>query len=539
MSAVKTGPVEEAEIGRIVSVSGSQVIAMLDEQPELDDGEPTAPQIGGMVKMRTKKSCVFGLVSGLSIPAPRERGDRRDVRIVEIELLGEATLQPNGAGAPTFRRGVSMFPNLGDAVFRATPADLRQVYACSEQSSVRIGTIHQDPTLPAYVVIDDLLGRHFAILGTTGSGKSCAVALILRAILTRHPNGHVVVLDPHNEYSRALGSMAEILHPGNFELPYWLLNFEEIREIMIDREGAEPEVEAAILRNLIVESKRRLQGDAPRSKPLTADTPVPYRLSDFSQLLDTAMGKLDKPVNSSPYLRLKARLNSLQSDAQFAFMFPGLSVRDNMAAILARIFRIPPKGKPVTIVDLSAVPSEVLDVVVSVLCRLTLEYAVWSERNNPILLVCEEAHRYAPLDRNMGFEPSKRMLSRIAKEGRKHMLSLCVVSQRPTELAAGMLSECNTIFALRMSNQDDQDFVRSILSDSAAGLIDSLPSLRNQEAIAVGEGVPVPVRLSFDELPPDCQPLSGATTFSAAWDREAGDDGELHEVVRRWREQRP
>ncbi len=527
---------QDIPVGRIVSVSGSQVIILLDGS--LRAGGTFAsrqPDIGALVKMRTAASTVFGVVSGLSIPVPKEGADEAEMWMVEAELLGESPTRDDGESL--FRRGVSNFPALGGAVFEAGQDDLRHVYACPGRSIAKIGIIHQDSNLPAYLAIDDLLGKHFAILGTTGSGKSCAVALILRAVLSRHPNGHVLLLDPHNEYAHGLGDISEVLNPANFELPYWLLNFEEIREIMIGRQGGDPEVEAAILRDTIVEAKRRYRSDA-SIEALTADTPVPYRLSDFNALLDEAMGRIEKAVQPAPYLRLRARLASLQSDARFAFMFPGLSVRDNMTTILGRLFRIPVGGRPITIVDLSAVPSEVLNVVVSLLCRMTMDYALWSDQAVPILLVCEEAHRYAPLDLNLGFEPSKRALSRIAKEGRKYGLGLCVVSQRPSELAAGMLSQCNTIFALRMSNQSDQTFVRSTLSESAAGLMDSLPALRNQEAIVVGEGVPVPLRMFFDDLPPDHRPLNGAARFTAAWDHDVDGADHLQEVVRRWRRQR-
>jgi DNA helicase HerA-like ATPase len=184
------------------------------------------------------------------------------------------------------------------------------------------------------------------------------------------------------------------------------------------------------------------------------------------------------------------------------------------------------------------VPSEILNVVVSVLCRMTFDFALWSERAVPIMLVCEEAHRYAPQDAKLGFEPTKKALSRIAKEGRKYGVSLCMVSQRPSEMASGILSQCNTIFALRLSNQKDQDFVRGALSESAIGLLDFLPSLRNAEAIAVGEGVSVPVRVCFDDLPETRRPLSGTAPFTTAWQSDEKTADLLEQVVQRWRQQR-
>jgi len=255
--------------------------------------------------------------------------------------------------------------------------------------------------------------------------------------------------------------------------------------------------------------------------------------------IDEAMGKLERRTDVQPYMRLKSRLMVLQSDRRFTFMFPqGVVLRDNMVSVLSRIFRLPANGKPIAIIDLSGIPSEVINVVVSVIARMTLDIALWSERQMPILLVCEEAHRYAPQNSDLGFEPAKRALSRIAKEGRKYGLSLCVITQRPSELEAGLLSQCNTIFALRMTSQKDQEFVNAAISDATPGLMGSLPSLRNAEAIVVGEGVTVPMRLHFDELPEDRRPRSGNAHFSALWQTDDSDTTLLANVVDRWRRQR-
>ena len=174
---------EEERIGRVVSVSGSQVIVMLESQALQDPQGPGADiQIGGLVRMRTPASTVFGMVSGLSIPIPSEDTNESEMRIVQMELVGEL-IERADVGKAVFQRGVSFCPSLGDGVYTTTQNDLKQVYSRPTVSSVRIGTIFQDQTLPAFISTDDLLGKHFAILGTTGSGKSCAVALILRSIL--------------------------------------------------------------------------------------------------------------------------------------------------------------------------------------------------------------------------------------------------------------------------------------------------------------------------------------------------------------------
>ncbi len=307
---------------------------------------------------------------------------------------------------------------------------------------------------------------------------------------------------------------------------------------MIGADREDRETDTVILRQAILEAKRRYYIDEDSPHYITADTPVPYRLSDVTQQIDQALGKLDKPTDSAPYLRLKERLSSLQSDKRFSFMFQGITVRDNMATIISRIFRLPVAGKPVTIFDLSGVPSEILNVVISLICRLTFDFALWSDRALPMLLVCEEAHRYVTQDTTQGFEATKRVLGRIAKEGRKYGVSLCLVSQRPSDLAVGILSQCNTIFAMRMSNQKDQEFVSGTLSESAIGLLDSLPTLRTAEAIVVGEGVSVPVRLRFDLLSEDRMPMSGTASFSAAWEKDDKNTDFAKMIIERWRRQR-
>ncbi len=531
----------DTKLGRVVCVSGTQVIVLLDQTDS--DADPAASpglQMGELVKLHNPVSTIFGIVRGMSIPMPDPDARAREARIVELELLGEA-VSGSADGACRFKRGVTVFPSLGDEVHATAQEDLTLVYSPpTSTSAVKIGTIFQDRSLPAYVVPDQLLGRHFALLGTTGAGKSCATALILQAILRGHENAHIVLLDPHNEYARAFSDQAEVLDPASLQLPYWLFNFEEIVHVVFGEDSDNPEAEAEItmLRDLIPTAKRSFLGDSDLKKHVTVDSPIPYAISEMIRLIEEAMGRLDRPDSASPYARLKARISTLKSDSRYDFLFGGIAVRDNLTKILSGLFRVPVDGKPITIIDLSGIPSEVLNVVVSVICRMTFDFALWSDQQVPILLVCEEAHRYAPQDSRLGFEPTKRALSRLAKEGRKYGVSLGLISQRPAELASGILSQCNTIFALRMTNQKDRDFVRATLSDTAAGLLEFLPSLGEAEAIAVGEGVPVPVRMCFDRLPEDRRPLSSTAPFSDSWQSKSQDQAFLAVVVDRWRRQR-
>ena len=527
-------------LGRIIAVDGSQATAAMDHFAPGDAAvTPSIVQIGSVVKIPTPMSVIFAMTRRLSIPEPAREPIEGERKLIELELLGECPRLAEGGLAP-FRRGVSNFPALGGGVFMATSEELALLYARPGVPTVRIGAIHQDRRLPATISIDDLLGKHYAVVGTTGSGKSCTVALILRTILTQNPSGHVLLLDPHNEYTRAFGTMAEVIGPSTLQLPYWLFNFEELSEVLKHTGMVLGSTEAALLGDLITTAKRQFLGASADTRHMTADTPSPYRMTLVIQYLDEAMGRLDKPDSLAPYQTLKNSLNMLMADARFGFMFTGgIAMRDNIVQILSRIFRVPVDGKPLTILDLSAVASEITNVVVSVLCRMAFDFAVWSDGEVPLLLVCEEAHRYAPEDARLGFEPTKRALSRIAKEGRKYGLSLCVVTQRPSELAAGMLSQCSTIFAMRLTHHKDQQLVRSAMVDSAFGLLEALPSLGNAEAIAVGEGVAIPMRLVFDQLEPSHRPKSDTAAFSTAWRMTLDNPEEfLQGVAERWRRQR-
>ncbi|TDI64640.1 MAG: DUF87 domain-containing protein [Alphaproteobacteria bacterium] len=528
---------QREKIGQVVSVSGARVIARLAVRTPGESGGGEDLQIGALVKMATVETIIFGMVRSLDIPDMVEADDGTEVRIMEIELVGEGVNAADG-GSIEFRRGVSFFPRLGDGVYAVSQEDLMQVYAQPHVSNVKVGTIYQDISLPAFIAVDDLLGKHFAVLGNTGSGKSCAVATMLRAIISSHAEGHILLLDLHDEYSHAFADCAELLGAGRLKLPYWLLSLDEIQEIIVEKSDNR-EVDRNILKDAVIHSKRVFNEGADEIERIGSDTPVPYRLSELLRYINECLGKLDKPTDSAPYLRLRNRFSALLADRRFDFMFEErFTVADDMEKILSQLFRIPADGKPITVLDLSEVPTDILKVVVSLLCRLTFDFAFWGEQDAPILLVCEEAHRYVARTDDKGFELTKRALSRIANEGRKYGVSLCIVSQRPSELESGILSQCNTIFAMRMSNQTDQDFVRGTLSESALGLLDSLPSLRTGEAIAVGEGLSLPVRLHFDLLPEDQRPRSGTAHFSEAWKVGSRIEGHVGKVVERWRRQR-
>ncbi|WP_395687620.1 ATP-binding protein [Aestuariivirga sp.] len=538
-------PKGKTRVGRIVALTGAHAVILIDHDADIS---AKTPEIGTLLAVETPHTISLCIVAALSAPTPTHAADEPELRIIEVEFLGELTKDSQGRPA-AFRRGVSQYPSLGDIVQRATRQELERAYSYSGDAAIRIGHILQDSTIPAMVRIDDLLGKHFAILGTTGTGKSCTVALILRRILERNPMGHILLLDVHREYAHAFRDIAEVITPANMNLPFWLLTFEEIVEILIGQQpNREPDIE--VLRELIPIAKLRYMKNQRRDRPgrgryresieavtVGVDTPIPYRSSDLIGLIDEHLGKLELRGELAPYKRLKARLESINRDSRYAFMFGSLTVQDTMPQVLARLFRIPVNGKPIAIVELGGLPSEIINVVVSVLARLAFDFGVWNGGRIPLTFVCEEAHRYVPVAQTLGFEPTKRAISRIAKEGRKYGISLCVVSQRPGELDATILSQCNTIFATRLSNERDQEILRAGVSDSAASLLAFMPTMGTGEAVAFGEGVGLPTRIKFDILPDDQQPQSQSASFTGSWLSEVEDDGLLEDIVQRWRTQ--
>lgn len=530
-------------IGRIASVTGSKAILLLDVTHENDPkSRADRPEMGTLLAIDAGNSTILATVSALSVPLPAHANEN-EIRIAELALVGELT--KNAEGKPTnFYRGTSIYPTLGDRVRFATKYELQLTYTGNSDETVRIGSIRQDASIPAMIRVDELLGKHFAVLGTTGTGKSCSTALIFRAILERNPNAHIVLLDPHNEYATAFGDRAEVISPRTLQLPLWLLNFEEVVEVLVGDTERKAEIE--ILQDLIPLAKarysigraqdmQRLRKPGLDGSKFTVDTPVPYRISDLTNLIDERMGKLENRKDLSPYRQLKTRIETFAQDGRYGFMFGSVTVYDCMTQVLARVFRVPVNNKPITILELTGLPPEVVNVVVSVLCRMAFDFALWGEGKIPITVVCEEAHRYVPLNPQMGFEPCKRAIAKIAKEGRKYGASLCIVTQRPAEIDPTILSQCNTIFALRMSNERDQAIVASAVSDTGTGLIEFLPALGAREAIAFGDGVPIPVRIKFDEMPADALPRSTTAQFSQKWQESVGDESFLDSVVERWR----
>jgi uncharacterized protein len=530
-------PANTIACGHVSFIGGSRATIRLDcaHAPSL----ASTLCVGGMVQIRGRETLAIAVVTSVSEDTASASGDL----VAQVDLMGE--LLCGADGTPFFQRGISEYPPIRSKVELLGDDHLRLIHDVAARHTIRIGSLTQDRDVPAYVNIDEMLEKHFAVLGTTGVGKSTGVALMLREVLHRRPAQRIFLIDPHNEYANCFGNAARVLSPDNLRLPFWLFNFEEIVDAIFKaRPGVEEEIE--ILAQAIIEAKNvyaderdtgrlRLRRIEAPNAGYTVDTPVPYRLTDLLAVIDQRMGKLESRSDFPYYHRLMMRIESLNNDPRYRFMFENANLGgDTMVETIARLFNLDEGEKQVTVMQLAGFPAEVVDSVVSVLCRMAFDFGVWSGGAVPLLVVCEEAHRYAPSAATAGFGPTKKAVSRIAKEGRKYGLSLGLVTQRPADLDPTIISQCNTLFVMRMANDRDQAIVRAAVSDAASSLLAFLPSLGVREVFAFGEGVALPTRVRFGEL--DARYLPKPFASDGLIERSGTlPRGTVAAIVNRWR----
>ncbi|MFL6742439.1 MAG: ATP-binding protein [Sphingomicrobium sp.] len=534
-AAGKSASAPLAPIGKVLEIAGSSSKICMDSkqlgafQSHSDPSVAMSGQVGSQVKMVVGDNWLIANVRTM-------RADVSGEILANVDFLGEGSRDSSGKMS-NFRRGVTRYPIPGADVHAVTTDDLRAVFAASDEAHVEIGTVYPTEDIRGALYVDPMLSKHFAILGSTGTGKSTAVALILHRISELSPEGHILMVDPHGEYSAAFKGCGEIFNVDNLQLPYWLMNFDEHCEVLLTTHDAERQRDADILAKCLLAARTKGK-DLSQLGKVTVDSPIPYLLTDLNTILVNEMGKLERAGDTLPYQRLKTKLDELRVDPRYTYMFSGMLVSDSLGSLLAKLFRLPSQGRPISIVDVSGVPSEITSVVVSVLARMVFDYAIWSrtEAQKPLLLVCEEAHRYVPKDEHQeGGQAVRRILERIAKEGRKYGVSLGLITQRPSDLAEGVLSQCGTIIAMRLNNDRDQACVRAAMPEGARGFLDAIPALRNRECIVCGEGVAIPIRVRFDDLEPEKRPASSDPSFSRLW-RETGDEaGIISRTVKRWR----
>ncbi|MER9333163.1 ATP-binding protein [Mesorhizobium sp. M0293] len=524
-------------LGNVVQCDGAR--ATISAYADEVDGAVTGLwTVGKMISINLGSTRTVGLVYGIGKSDRTWSKEGQNAIEVSIELIGEVRDGAEPGAKPVFDRGITTYPHIGAVAHRIRTRDLQAVYDLAGRHSITIGTLAQDEAIAANIAIDDTLARHFAIVGTTGVGKSTAVSLLLRKSIAARPDLRILILDPHNEFAASLPEYCVRVDSKTLDLPFWMFTLEEFAEVLFRGRETEPE-EIDALRDLIPAAKNLYRNPNSGayirrgSDALTADTPVPYRIADLLKQIDERMGMLESKTDRPTLRSLKTRIESAAADPRYRFMFNSRLIEDTIHETIGNIFRVPHHGRPVTCFEMAGMPSEVVNSVCSVLARLAFDLALWSEGKLQLLFLCEEAHRYMPADPRLGFAPTRHALSRIAKEGRKYGCYLGVVTQRPGELDPTILSQCSTFFAMRLANEQDQAIIRSAIADSSASTLAFLSSMGQREAIAFGEGVATTMRLKFEKLPSHLLPGTAKREEAAA--SKTGDDVDLVAIVERLR----
>jgi DNA helicase HerA-like ATPase len=526
----------ERFIGNVVACDGAHA-TVAASIGSLDEAEVELWSVGRLVTILVGKNRVIALTRAMKASSSHWDENAPNGFLVDLELLGEVRVFPDGR--EQFSTGISTYPYLGARAHQIRSSDLVKIYDRGTIETSVIGKLSQDDSIDAGVHIPSMLSKHFALVGSTGAGKSTAVSLLMHKAIDADPKLRILILDPHNEFAAAFPDKAVVIDTDSLDLPFWLFRLDEFAEVLYrGRPPVSDEVD--VLRDLIPDAKRSFRGSEGMSSRrqserngFTADTPVPYRVADLLALIDERIGKLDGR-SEKPYLRaLKQRLVAAINDPRYRFMFTSNTISDTINDTISQVFRIPGGNRPIATLQLAGIPSEVVNSVASVLCRMAFEISLWSNGAVHLLVVCEEAHRYVPSDPNLGFFPTRQAIARIAKEGRKYGCSLGIITQRPGELDQTILSQCSTIFSMRLSNEVDQEIIRKAIPGSSVSALNFISSLANGEAIAFGEALPVPMRLKFNRVSENALPRAhGAEVRDAIEDPSTLNLGSVIERMR-------
>lgn len=588
-------------IGSIVRVVGSKVFVELSE--ELPSSTPIiggkiykVGQVGSFVKIPMGTLSVFAIVTMVGANPYKADLDETELtfpygnRWLEIQLIGEAI------GGSDFQRGISVYPTIEDEVHIVTNEDLSLIYATRNPNAIKIGTLASSEGLSAYLDIDKLVSRHSSILGSTGSGKSNTVTAIIKSITSGNfPKSKIIIIDPHSEYYSALKGYAKIFSIDDaknpFQIPFWTLSYNELALILFDKKQAADSMQDTALKEKIFEFKKelldKLKTGNLKAHEITVDSPVPF---DITKLWYTLFQEEFAVVNkrndfSTVCYKKDAKGNEIKGDAKLLvppeFEPPGIGtsspfrLKDNrMLASYINQLRgklIDNKlgflfnanqfdgiskdlddlldswlnhDKPVTVLDLGGVPSDITDLVVGLISRILFESMFWGRyiqgfgKQRPVLMVFEEAHSYLPKGGSNQYVTgyASRAVRRICKEGRKYGVGALIISQRPSELDESILSQCGTFITLRLSNSQDQAIVSATMPDNLGSLSDLLPSLRTGEAIIVGEAVKIPSRVRLPLITP--RPDSSDPEPAKQWKIETPKNPEYNVAINNWRKQK-
>jgi len=484
----------------------------------------------------------------------KSRGSRLLVRVIrsfiengeiKLHLVPVGELGEDGS----FTRGVSLFPSLEAGVHLVDSASLETMFDSFRRYGLSLGQHSEFHDLKVYFDPTPLFSRHLAILGQSGAGKSWSVTSILQQTVRAMPRAHIVVLDIHGEYgwrdeegvlhSAFPEDMARHVDARALEIPYWLLTYSELIDLLIDRTDPNASLQMAFMREVLYTLRKKSNTDLGIDS-LSVDSPVYFNIKEMylqfkkanEQQLD--FGKTRGPLFGA-FDEFMVRFQAMYNDSRYSFLFkPQKRTESSQLESLLRDFvGLGEPKRPISVIDLSFVPHDVRPTITAQIARLAFEFNYWNPRRHefPIVLVCEEAHQYIPRDTEQQHGATRREVERIAKEGRKYGVGLCVVSQRPLELSETVLAQCSNFICLRISNPDDQAYIRRLMPEGEQDLTETLASLRRGEALAVGESIPLPTRMRIYR--PDPPPASQDAPVNKAW-RDGPEDLDIADIVQRW-----
>ncbi len=553
-------------IGYIVDVQANVLTASLIEDDQgrtptvtIGDEDILVGQIGSYVAIRQNDVNIVAIVTRMTeqeaLAAPTIETPGEDTarlpfakRIVRLTLIGSIRIDGQ------FDRGVGRYPTTGAEVHAVGSTDIAKMFERFQSKGFSVGTVATHPSLKVCLDPSNLFGRHFAILGQTGSGKSWTVAALVQRTVAVMPRAHIIILDLHGEYcwKREDGTRhyafadAIVRHVDarELEIPYWLMTYAELCDLFIDNTDFSAHNQVAAFRDVL--GRLRVVEGAKLGLPRTTlDTPVFFDLAalriEIESMNGQVMGSTGKLINGTltgKFDNFLMRLDSKLNDVRYDFLLKP-KVRKDSASLSSLLRDFVGLGAPkaaVTVIDLSSVPFDVRPTVAAQIGRLAFEFNYWNPkyREFPILLMCEEAHAYIPRASESQFAGARKSMERIAKEGRKYGVGLAVVSQRPHEVSETVLAQCGTFICLRITNPNDQAYVRSLVPESEGDLVNVLAGLGRGEALVLGEAVPLPTRLQFDK--PNPSPNSDDVDFYAKW-IDGPTDLDVDAIVNRWRSQ--
>lgn len=488
----------------------------------------------------------------LTLEVPEDGADEVDafedsvVNTVKITLMGAARWDAI-VQKYKFSRSLDHVPEIDSTCYVLKDAHLeefmRVISECGDgEHSLELGSYKLNENARAYVDGNKLFQRHAALLGSTGSGKSWTVASILERS-SQLPSSNLVVFDLHGEY-KELSYAKQLRIPGPDEvdtdddsllfLPYWLLNSEEIQSLFVDRSEFSAHNQVVVVQDAITEQKKAfLQANdrADLLQSFTLDSPIPYSLDEVigrlkylnEEKVAGSRGPKNGPFNGE-FSRLLVRMASRLNDRRYGFLFDSpdkYNQYDSLSMIAEKLMGFGKQKQSIKVIDFSEVPADILPVIIGLVARIIYQVQFWTnpEGRRPVAFVCDEAHLYLP--RKEGNPVERRAVEafeKIAKEGRKYGVALMIVSQRPSDVSATILSQCNNIISLRLTNADDQATVRKLLPESLESLLEALPIMDVGEAMVVGDSVLLPSRIKID--PPTEKPLSATIDFWSRWQED-------------------